>query len=155
MVCHTVCLDSTRRSSISTSHCSVMVDQRMPMIFVLGKPLAQTNWFSKHVGIHTLRVCVSPFCVRWSWIIMLAVTVDVIMYCECQNYLLQGCCTGNTNVKKTGENNGLWRCRFLLFQHHKELPSQGGPVLSDRYKAFSQPCVLYNGKSFSDSYLTF
>jgi len=77
---------------------------------------------------------------------MLAVTVDVIMYCECQNYLLKGCCTGNTKVQKIGENNGLWRRRkFLLFQHHKQLPSQGVPVLCDRYKAFSQPCVLFNG----------
>lgn len=145
MVCHTVCLDLPRRSSISTSHCSVKVYQRMPMIFVLGKPLAQPNWFSKHVCIHTLRVCVSSFCVTWPWIIMSAVTVDVITYCECQHYLLQGCCTGNTNVQKIGENNGLWkRRRCLLFQHQKELSSQGGPVLPDRYKAFCQPCVLFN-----------
>jgi len=30
------------------------------------------------------------------------------------------------------------------FQHHKELPSQGGPVLSDKYKNFSQRCLLFN-----------
>ena len=69
---------------------------------------------------------------------MLAVTVDMIKYCECQIYLLQGCCTGNTKEQKIAENDGLWRCcRCLVFQHHKEIANPGDLVLSDRYKAFS------------------
>jgi len=77
---------------------------------------------------------------------MSTVTVDVIMYCEYQMYLLQGCCTGNTNAQKIGENNGLWRCRrCMLFKYLKEIPGRSSPVLSSRYKAFSQPRVLFNG----------